>query len=325
MTPRAVVNAVVDRIVNWRSSRRRLPNPVLHMFVQDVHATVVPYGPRRNGPIVGRMEGSEAGLSIAAPTLRSLAEHSHRWDGPDQTIPDVIRTVVQHLLWRGYSAFLIEEPTQEEARGAGSANAGEVTFQPLRPLPYGWMLRTPLGMVEFLGRAGRWGEKRRFVRFYPRRRVWIVDVPRSLGGRWGFWWMLKRLQLFSRVFPRWSTKIVAEEQNYLMFDVTEYSRLKAAYQAVSAARWGWSGRDYSTTYQTEFFSVYRTVTFHHALAVLREHVLARLNSLLQERLALDVRAELSGVRPSSAIMDVRDRMVRGDLALLSALQEADIT
>lgn len=325
MRPRAVIEAIAERIDNWRVRRRELPNPVTHMFVQDVHAAVVPYGPRRNGAIVGRIEGSEGDIAIAAPTLRSLSEHAHRWDGPDQTIPGAVRTVVQHMLWRGYGAFLIDEPAHEDVRRGGLPQEGDVTFRPIRPLPYGWMFRTPFGMIEVFGRAGQWGRERQFLRFYPRRRVWLVDFPRSLGGRWGFWWMLKRLQLFSSVFPSWSAEVIGQEENYLRFDVTGYSRLKAAYQAESAARWGWSGRDYSTTHQTEFFSVYRTVTFHHALAILREHVIVRLNSLLRDRLALDVRAELGGVRASSEVVNVRDRMVRGDLSLLDALHEADIT
>lgn len=328
MTVSALLQSLIDRVADWRSSRHELPNPMLHMFVQDVHASVVPYGPRRHGPIVGQLEGDPEDVAVATLTLRSLAEHGHGWEGIQETIPDVVRTVVQHILWRGYGAFLVEEPTHDERGrriGVGHLEENGILYRPLRPLPYGWVFRTPFGLVEVLGRRDRWEHGRQLIRFYPRRRTWLVDVPRSLGGRWGLWWTLKRLQFFSGVFPEWAAKVLAEEQARVQFDVAGYGRLRAAYRAVSAGRWGWTARDVSTTYQTEFFAVYRTVTFHHSLAVLRESVMHALNVLLKQRLELDVRADLSGIPASDSILSTRGRMEQGDISLVDALSEAGIT
>lgn len=320
--------SLMERFANRRASRHELPNPVVHMFVQDVHTSVVPYGHRRDGPITGRLEGSEPDIAVATLTLRSLAEDAHGWEGPNETIPDVVRTVVQQMLWRGYAAFIIEEPTHDDRRrrtAVGTPTENELLYRPLRSIPYGWVFRTPFGMVEVLGRMDRWQDGRQLIRFYRRSRVWLVDIPRSLGGRWGFWWMCKRLQFFSGVFPKWSTEGLFKEQARLEFDVAGYGRLRAAYRALTAARWGWTARDVSTAYQTEFFAVYRTVTFHHSLAVLRETVLHMLNGLLTQRLGLRVRAELAGVPAPSNILKVRDQMERGSISLLDALAQAGIT
>ena len=83
------------------------------------------------------------------------------------------------------------------------------------------------------------------------------------------------------------------EQNVLRFDVARYSQWRAAYRALAVERWSWNGRDTSLTYQTEFFSFYRTLGFHHALAILREHVLAEVSRLLNRNAVWDWAFELA--------------------------------
>jgi hypothetical protein len=55
------------------------------------------------------------------------------------------------------------------------------------------------------------------------------------------------------------------------------------------------------------------VTFHHALALLRQHIVASLNKLFERQLQLDARIVLSGFRQPSEILEVRDRMVKGEI------------
>lgn len=314
-----------ERFANWRLSRHDLPNPICHMFIEDVHAAVVPYPHRPDRTLAAHVEGTEADVREARLSLRSLAEYAHA-DDAEELIPDVVRTVVQHMLWRGYAAFTIDEPTREEDHPRrnvlGEPAENLSPFRPLQPMPHRRLFSTPLGIVEFFGTQNNWSRRRKVLRFYPKRRIWLVDVPRELGGRLGFWLMMERLARFPDVFPQWSSRALLHEQARVRFDVTGYAQLRTAYHAASAGRWGWSARDVSTTYQTEFFAVYRTMMFHHSLAVLREHVIVMLNLLLQERLALDARVELSGPPSAREISALVKQMKRGDISLLAALEQA---
>jgi hypothetical protein len=62
--------------------------------------------------------------------------------------------------------------------------------------------------------------------------------------------------------------------------------------------------------------------FHHALAILREHVLVEVNRLLKRRLGLDVRISLEGLQTPSGILAIRSRMERGDLSIGDAFEQA---
>lgn len=320
------VQAFLDRLVTWRSTRRERPSAALHMFVQDVHTLVLPYAGRRGRAVTGTIEGDIGHIAQAKRTLGSLKGGYSRHD-TTEIICAAVRETVQHLVWRGYAAFEIMPPTNEEEPGGlrvpGVRAVPAETFRPLRPLAYGWVLRSPLGLVELVASPEHWHQPRRLWCFYPNQRLWLVDPPHSLGGRWALWLTRKRLGDLPSLFPEWSTDVLTgDEQTAIRFDVNAYARARAANTASVARRWGWGGRDASTTFQTEFFAVHQTMAFHHSLALLREHVVGRLNHLLRKGLALDVQIKLSGLPSSAEIAAARAEMQSGAISLMDALERA---
>jgi hypothetical protein len=112
-----------------------------------------------------------------------------------------------------------------------------------------------------------------------------------------------------------------QEQHEVRFDVNRYSRLQAAYQAVAVRNWGWSGRDTTMNHWTEYYFFDRTLRFQHALARLRQHVVADINELLTRRLKLDVRISLEGLPSADEVVRVRERMAIGELSIGEAYDQ----
>jgi hypothetical protein len=297
------------------------------MFTQDVYAFIIPYRRKAEALIEAVCEGNADDVAIALDSLRSLSRRSSiRHGDATEIVCEAVREVVQHMLWRGYAAFELGDlafDDEETHRRARRSDLTERPFRPLQAMNRGALVRLPFGMVEILGSHRRqWDRERSLIQFYSSDRTWLVDVPRRLGGRWGLRLVLKQLRLFSGVFPKWSVTALVKEQNELRFDVPRYSQWRDAYQAAAVGRWGWPGRDTSLSHQTEFFLFYRTLTFHHALAILREHVVSEINRLLKRRLKLVAQITLRGFPSSQEILAIRDRMERGEVSLGDAYEQA---
>jgi hypothetical protein len=322
--PRAI-EWIYERLSERRQAKRLASDPITHMFTEDVHTFIIPYRSKSGHPAEARCDGNADDVAIGLRTLRSIARSSST-ETPTEVVSEAIRAVVQQMLWRGYAAFEIGERTDaDDEDGYRRARRGDWAKRPHYPLQgihNGRVIRLPFGIVEILdARRTRWDPELEAVQFYRSKRTWVVDVPRRLGGRWGLLLVLRRLRRFSGVFPEWTAASLAKEQSEVRFDVHRYSLLRTAYQATATGRWSWTGRDNSLTHQTEFFLFYRMLTFHHALAVLREHVVAEINRLLT-RLKLDARVTFTGLPTPEEILAIRERMETGELSLGDAYEQA---
>lgn len=310
----------------WRETRHNRINTDVLMFIQDVHTSIIPYlSTKKTPPITAHCEGTANDVAMALRSLRSVAADSLIREDATEIVCEAVRSIVQNMLWRGYAAFEIGDLTSDNNDTNSKAWRGDWTDQPYRPLNtlhHGLSFRLPVGMIEILDRHRGWDHGESFVRFYSRKRTWLIDMPRRLGGRWGFWLALKKLEHFTEILPKWLTVTgLVEEKDQHRFDVTRYNRWQKIYQAVCMSRWSWGSRDTSLTHQTDFFLFYRTLTFHHSLAILREHVLAEINLLLKRRLELDVEIRLEGIQSADEILAIRERMESGELSFGRAFDQ----
>lgn len=322
--PRAI-EWLYERWSERRQARQLDADPITHMFTQDVHTFIIPYRSRSAPPVEAHCEGKSDDVAIALRTLRSIARSSAT-EAPTEIVSEAIRVVVQQMLWRGYAAFEIGEQTEADEddgyRRARRDDWAKRPHYPLQGIHNGTVVRLPFGIVEILdARRMRWDRESETVRFYRPKCTWVVDVPRRLGRRWSLLLVLRRLKTFSSVFPEWTAASLVKEQSEVRFDVNRYSLLRTAYQSTATGHWSWTGRDNSLTHQTEFFLFYRTLTFHHALAVLREHVIAEINRLLM-RLKLDARVRFTGLPMPEEILAIRQRMETGELSIGDAYEQA---
>ena len=164
-------------------------------------------------------------------------------------------------------------------------------------------------------------EERRFAGkslFLARSRVvWIVSMPKALGGTSGYSRMCRRLSRFSLAGPRWAPEAITKEAETVRYDFAEHRRRRELYWAIATRTWGWNRRDWSSDHQTEFFNFYRMITFQWALSVLRDHIVDQLNRLFR-RLDLSASLTLHGFLGPSEVLAVRERMCRGSVSLSDA-------
>jgi hypothetical protein len=326
MTLTRTIDRLRERWDGRREAKRRLSDPITHMFTQDVTAFLIPYRNTEEGPIRARCEGSPDDVKVALRTLRSLAHRGY--GGTDQTevVRGAVREIVKHMMWRSYAAFEIGDRTSSDDDGGyrrvKGGDSTEQHYYELKPMIYGSLLRTPFGVVEVPSQQRRsWDESHRSIRLHPRRRTWLIDPPQGLGGRTGLRRVLKRLSRYSLAFPGWTATSLMQEQHEVRFDVTGYSRLQSAYQASAARSWGWPGRDTSLNHWTEYYLLDRTLRFQHALALLRQHVVAEINEVLTSRLVLDAHVSLEGLPSADEVVRIRERMATGELSINEAYDQ----
>ena len=98
---------------------------------------------------------------------------------------------------------------------------------------------------------------------------------------------------------------------------------KEAQEARLTDSWGWNRRDPSLDHETEFFSFYRTITFHWAQAVLRNHIVDELNLFLK-RLQLDSMITIQGLPTPDIILEVRGKMADGEISFTEAFKKTSV-
>lgn len=325
MTLTRTIEWLRERRNGWRKAKRDVSDPVTHMFTQDVNAFVIPYRNTKDKPIRARCEGAPDDVKVALRTLRSLADRGYGGTDEAEVVCEAVREIVKHILWRSYAAFEIGDRTNSDEDVYQRAKRGGFTdeqYYQLKPMTYGSLVRTPFGIVEIPSpRRQSWDESHRSIRLHSRKRTWLIDPPRGLGGRAGLFRVLRRLGRFPLAFPEWTATSLVQEQHEVRFDVNGYNRLQAAYQAVAVRNWGWSGRDTSLNHWTEYYLFDRTLRFQHALALLRQHVVAEINEVLTRRLVLDVRVSLEGLPSPDEVVRVRERMATGELSIGEAYDQ----
>lgn len=291
------------------------PGPYLHMFLEDVHASIMPYRNSRDPlGLSATFEGSPSDIRTAETLCRSLSRFSHSGKDSLELVSDAVRSVAQHLVWQGRAAYeLLEVSETKEAEPDGRVFRA-------RALTRERQIRLPGRTVGIPRRYAGTETEAPWATVRPSKNVWIISIPRSLGGISGHRRRCTMLERYPLSFPRWALQAMARENHKVRFEVRAYSRLKHAYVSAASGEFYWGGRNNSLDYQTEFFLFYRTIEFHRALAILRLHIVAEINALFANHLRIDARIELAGFRTPREIVEIRDKMTEGQMSFGDAYE-----
>jgi len=149
-------------------------------------------------------------------------------------------------------------------------------------------------------------------------------MPKPLGGYRGYRAIVRKLHRFDGYGPRfWRNDLergIAQTSN---FNFQVYRRQIELFEARITKKWGWNRRDFSGQNWTEFMQFYRTLTFRWAQAVLREHIISELNSLLA-RLNIRARVSVSGMPLPHEVLYLRDDMMVGNISYVRAYEASSI-
>ena len=97
------------------------------------------------------------------------------------------------------------------------------------------------------------------------------------------------------------------------YDFIKYVRSSEIYFNRVTHTWGWNRRDWSQEKCTEFYSIYKMLSFRYAQAVLREHIIDEINKLLN-RLSVKCKLIANGLPTANEILQMRTSMQKGDLS-----------
>jgi len=293
---------------HFPSLRRGAPEHYAYMFVEDLANGVIPIGGESfsGRDYSAKIEGSVSHVGIAVKALESVAGAKEH--GDTRLVSSAVWAIAKRLASQGAAFFeIVRDPDQ-----AGTfVLYGFPPIRVFRFLKWNFQL-IPRDDAAIFGRHyGVIGEAD----------VWKLKIPRVLGRPASYRAMLRRLDRFPPVAPRFFYQDMERGKPPEMVDPQRLHQLQAAYVSRQTKRWGWPRRNTSDDLSTEYYVTYRHVTLCWAQAMLREHIVADVNHLFQ-RQGLDATVSISGLPSAREILACRDAMERGELDMSDALRQS---
>jgi hypothetical protein len=282
----------------------------VHMFTQDVHLAVMPIGGKtENHPEFDiKLEGNDKDFERTLTLCSSLAQYE-RYDLVE-VICDAVEQVALHLAWYGYAVHEIINDDEDNSK-------------------YYLYSFTSKSLYRFLGYFIQWVPKKDYEYFkkhyviIPSKDIWEISMPSILGGTSGYKRMLSGLKRFEHIGPKFWRNDLENQIQTKGYNFQEYVRNTEIYYTKITKRWGWNRRDYSQRNCTEFFTIYKGITFRWAQAVLREHIISEINKLLP-RLQVDAKIIVSGIPSSADILRIRQELIKGKVDFQMAYDKTSI-
>ncbi len=227
-------------------------------------------------------------------------------DSLDQTIVDFAETASNYVAYCGEVVFEILVDTHGEP------------FR-LDPLPPGRVLRAPGRYLQVISKPDRRQLRLRRLVPIPRKRIWRLTLPPSLGGARRHRHLLRHLGVLSDPIPKFALESpdLGRKSSY---DFTAYRDACDRLQERATKRWGTiPSIQRPVGPSTEYFFIARRLAFLRAQAELREHMIAELNRLLA-RLGVPHSVVVSGIPTAHEIASTLDRLHHGEVTFAAALE-----
>jgi len=114
----------------------------------------------------------------------------------------------------------------------------------------------------------------------PAEKIMRIDFPKQFGGKRKIKKILRRLwQLSKEIVPEFRMEAIKENKD-IGFDLKEFSKVKYLEIAELTKDFGWSQRQYSDDYITEYYSMLRFLREKKVEATIREKIVSSLNKTL---------------------------------------------
>lgn len=286
-------------VSNFPSLADHKINSNAHMFTQDVHLAVMPIGGKteKHPEFAIRFDGNDKDCERASELCSSLAQYD-RLD-VIEVVCDAVEQVALHLAWYGYAVHEIIRDDEDNSK----YHLYSFTSKNLYRLPGYFIQWVPKKDYEHF--------KKHYV-IIPSKDIWAISMPSVLGGASGYKRMLSGLKRFEHIGPKFWRKDLENQIQTRDFNFQEYVRNTEIYYTKITKRWGWNRRDYSQRNCTEFFTIYKGITFRWAQAVLREHIIGEINKLLS-RLQINAKIIVSGIPSADDILRIRQELLGGKI------------
>lgn len=273
-----------------------------HRFVDDVRMNVMP---------IGGQTSEREDFAIVLTTSETvyydiLSEAFYtRHAGYDRknfvrVISEFIADSSMHLALHGRVFYEITEgkwpPDEDETVGVNE-NVEMKAFR-LHHIP-GKVIRKGSFYRQIIPPKERSNHPSRFVSV-PKDSVFELEIPPTLGGYKQHQKMIHMLAVTSETIPTFVQERMRESFGIKDFDTKRFFWGMDVERTKATVQWGTVIGLNSDDHTLEYFQIYRYLRFFRAMALLREHIISRMNALL-ERMSYPCQIEINGLPSSSDI------------------------
>lgn len=247
-----------------------------HMFIEDLHLGVMPIGGRSENPnFVVEMEPP----SKEVEELIRLGLHTHHGEPHNITeaICDFIDEAVHILAYYGKAYYeIIYFYDDENKNKIGSFEIERIHNDNIKDtFGFYWQF-LPKKILK-----DREQNLKRFI-WLPKKDLLVLSIPKEIGGIRKFRRLLSELQWLSKcTIPEFAMKDMAVQKQTKGYDFSTYRENQETFLARITNRLGWTARGTFNERSLEFYQIYRYLKFEKTKAILREHVLHKVNKSLE--------------------------------------------
>lgn len=287
-------------------------NPELYafMFIRDVHTGIMPFRRGREYPFTVKLARKNQKLEKQLNEFLGIDRRA-AWS-LDESLWQITETLSHYLAALGET--YLEIVHDDEKTGSGLAGKSLVF------LPRGKIIKLFSYHIQIVPiRNWKRGEKKFYV--IPSNRIWHIKLPRKLGTPQQHRKMSKKLNRLSEPMPEFALKD-GELGGSVKYDFTKHHYNKEIAVEHTTARWG-SIRSLSQIKgTTEYYYIVNRLQATYSQALLREHVFAEINKLLQ-RLGVKNSVKIEGLSSSSELQKVIKKLEKGEIGFSEALKATE--
>jgi hypothetical protein len=276
----------------------------VHILREELHLGVLPIGGRTFGDRDFDIELIGSDNDKAKETLLSIARVSR--SSICELVCDIVNDIAQNLTYFGSIRYEIVE---------------QKTGFSLHYIPQKSFYDLGLLGVQVVPKKLREHVNKRFI-FRSKKYILDLSFPDAICSKARYSKILSKLSKYTEFIPRkiQYDKIFEED---LGFDGVSFNKQtkKYIYKAINDI--GGAQRETNLTYVNEYYLINRMIRINLSKALLREHIINKLNFLFSN-LDIDSKIAIKGLPTSDEIRNVLSALEAGTLGLNEALKQTNV-
>jgi hypothetical protein len=269
-------------------------------------------GSRFNKKFGAKISGDELAISRTGFLLRSIARAMARGYGDTAAVvSDAISSIAAYLIYFGISRYEILPASKNKVKG----------YFALKPFPSKTIFRVPFGFVQLVLRSVAPTQQDSRYRWLNAKDAWAVQMPVKLVSVRRYKHFQHKLKEF-RSIPAFHENDLTKGKWAPNFDFAAFKKVNRNALLQLTRVWGWNGRDLSLEFETEIYIMFRAIKFRWALAVMRDHILQQLNTLLV-RLAIPASISIEGLISPDEYLRIQAQALAAEISFEEALSRME--
>jgi len=276
------------------------------MFVEDLTQGIMPIGgeSKEYPDFQVEFKGKSNQIERAKSLLDSLNYRGYKSKGyrnEEDLVSKTIRNICENIASSGNAVYEIFFPKKDQP-------ALLLLPSNLIKLPFSYLYRP----------SNRHEDSEISNKFFWQYETFEVSIPRPLGGKRSYQKLINTLKSIKPNAPEINLKNLKQDQGETMeFDFDEFDRLTKLGVDEATKVWGWGHSSWTSSYEdkkwTEYYEMERQIKFFRSKAILRDHILGKLNNSLFPKLGYNVNISYQGIPSPDDINDLQDRLRNGEL------------